>query len=83
MHYFAGIDGGQSSTTCLIGDETGLVMGVGEAGPCNHAGSTKQMRAECLSKGFWERSQNVSGTGLYDGKCWMHSGIFMQTLPQM
>lgn len=35
--YFLGIDGGQSSTTALIGDETGRVLGVGRAGPCNHA----------------------------------------------
>lgn len=34
--YFLGIDGGQSSTTALIGDETGQVLGRGVAGPCNH-----------------------------------------------
>jgi N-acetylglucosamine kinase-like BadF-type ATPase len=31
-----GIDGGQSSTTALIGDETGRVLGMGRSGPCNH-----------------------------------------------
>ena len=39
MRYFLGIDGGQSSTKCLIGDETGLVIGSGVAGPCNHVGA--------------------------------------------
>lgn len=39
MRYFLGVDGGQSGTTALIGDETGRVLGVGEAGPCNHAGA--------------------------------------------
>jgi N-acetylglucosamine kinase-like BadF-type ATPase len=39
MKYFLGVDGGQSGTTAAIGDETGRVLGVGEAGPCNHAGS--------------------------------------------
>ncbi len=34
--YFAGIDGGQSSTTVLIGDESGRVVGYGRGGPCNH-----------------------------------------------
>jgi N-acetylglucosamine kinase-like BadF-type ATPase len=34
--YFLGIDGGQSSTTAMIGDEAGRVLGVGRAGPCNH-----------------------------------------------
>lgn len=35
-HYFLGVDGGQSSTTALIGDEGGRVLGMGRAGPCNH-----------------------------------------------
>jgi N-acetylglucosamine kinase len=39
MRLFLGVDGGQSSTTVLIGDETGRVLGAGEAGPCNHAGA--------------------------------------------
>jgi glucosamine kinase len=34
--YFLGVDGGQSSTTAMIGDETGRVLGVGRGGPCNH-----------------------------------------------
>jgi N-acetylglucosamine kinase-like BadF-type ATPase len=37
MRLYAGIDGGQSSTTALIGDQTGRVLGTGRAGPCNHA----------------------------------------------
>jgi len=37
MHLFLGVDGGQSGTTALIGDETGRILGRGEAGPCNHA----------------------------------------------
>jgi len=36
--YFLGVDGGQSSTTALIGDETGQILGVGRCGPCNHVG---------------------------------------------
>src|SRR5437588_12440844 len=46
---FLGVDGGQSSTTALIGDETGRVLGAGKGGPCNHAaaaeGRTKLERA--------------------------------------
>lgn len=34
--WFLGVDGGQSSTVALIGDETGATHGVGHAGPCNH-----------------------------------------------
>jgi len=36
---FLGVDGGQSSTTAVIGDEAGRVLGRGEAGPCNHVAS--------------------------------------------
>ena len=37
--YFLGLDGGQSSTLALIGDDTGRVLGTGRAGPCNHVTS--------------------------------------------
>ena len=33
---FLGVDGGQSSTTALVGDEHSRVLGMGRAGPCNH-----------------------------------------------
>src|SRR5450759_924446 len=36
MKLFLGVDGGQSGTTAWIGDETGRILGSGEAGPCNH-----------------------------------------------
>jgi glucosamine kinase len=39
--YFLGVDGGQSSTTAMIGDETGRVLGVGRGGPCNHVGAAE------------------------------------------
>jgi N-acetylglucosamine kinase-like BadF-type ATPase len=38
---FLGVDGGQSSTTALIGDETGRVVGFGRGGPCNHVGAAE------------------------------------------
>jgi N-acetylglucosamine kinase-like BadF-type ATPase len=38
---FLGVDGGQSSTTALIGDETGRVLGAGRGGPCNHIGASE------------------------------------------
>ena len=37
MKLYLGVDGGQSGTTALIGDETARVLGTGDAGPCNHA----------------------------------------------
>ncbi len=41
MRLFLGVDGGQSGTTAVIGDETGRVLGTGEAGPCNHAAAAE------------------------------------------
>ena len=39
--YFLGVDGGQSRTTAIIGDERGCVLGVGLSGPSNHAGASE------------------------------------------
>ncbi len=62
MKYFLGVDGGQSGTTAVIGDES-QVLGTGEAGPCNHAGSgegrgkleravTASVTAACIEAGL-------------------------------
>src|SRR3954469_773501 len=42
MKLYLGIDGGQSSTTALIGDENGEVLGEGRSGPCNHVGEAER-----------------------------------------
>lgn len=36
MKLYAGIDGGQSSTVAVVGDESGKILGKGECGPCDH-----------------------------------------------
>ena len=36
LKVYLGVDGGQSSTTAMIGDETGRVIGSGRGGACNH-----------------------------------------------
>src|SRR5260370_20085697 len=41
MRYFLGVDGGKSSTTALIADEHGRVIGVGRSGPSNHVGEAE------------------------------------------
>lgn len=41
MKLFLGVDGGQSSTTALVGDESGRIVGMGRGGPCNHVGSAE------------------------------------------
>lgn len=42
MTYFAGIDGGQSSTTAAVADETGRILGRGSAGPADEIGQTRE-----------------------------------------
>ena len=39
MKLFLGVDGGQSATKAVIGDERGRILGAGLGGPCNHAGA--------------------------------------------
>jgi N-acetylglucosamine kinase len=41
LKLFLGADGGQSSTTVLIGDEQGRILGRGIGGPCNHAAAAE------------------------------------------
>ncbi len=54
--YFLGVDGGQSSTTAVIGDVHGKIVGWASAGPCNHVAAaearTKFLRVmrECISQ---------------------------------
>jgi N-acetylglucosamine kinase-like BadF-type ATPase len=48
MRLFLGVDGGQSGTTALIGDEAGRVLGAGSGGPCNHTTAAEGRRKlEC------------------------------------
>lgn len=47
MRLFLGVDGGQSSTTALIADESGRVLGFGQDGPCNHV-SGPEKRAKFI-----------------------------------
>ena len=57
--YFLGVDGGQSGTTAVVGDETGRIVGVGRSGPCNHV-ATEQGRTRFLTS----LSGAVAATGV-------------------
>ena len=54
--YFLGVDGGQSSTVAVIGDETGRIAAWATAGPCNHVGAAEgrakflRVMGQCLSQ---------------------------------
>jgi len=54
--YFLGVDGGQSSTTAVIGDANGKIVGWASAGPCNHVAAAEakakflRVIRECVSQ---------------------------------
>jgi N-acetylglucosamine kinase-like BadF-type ATPase len=63
--YFLGVDGGQSSTTALIADEAGRVVGTGFGGPCNQAGAIQaSLHAACEEAGLNPASGRFAGACL-------------------
>ncbi|MGH9645758.1 MAG: N-acetylglucosamine kinase [Bryobacteraceae bacterium] len=78
MQLYLGIDGGQSSTTALIGDETGRVLGEGRAGPCNHAaageGQRKFIAAITDSLFYAAASASLDGPIAFEAACLGLSG---------
>jgi len=79
MRLFLGVDGGQSSTTALIADESGRILGRGVGGPCNHAaaaqGPAKLQRAVSgsVSAACGEAGLDVH-TVHFDAACFGMSG---------
>src|ERR1700730_7414217 len=77
--WFLGVDGGQSSTTALIGDERGRVAGHGRGGPCNHVkaseGRAKFIGAirDCLEQACAEAGIDVE-TVRFEAACLGFSG---------
>jgi glucosamine kinase len=82
VKYVAGIDGGQTSTTAAIGDESGRVIGRGVAGPADEVGQdasssrmhdalTEALRAAAEDAGLTPDSQFeaiVAGVSGYEGR---------------
>ncbi len=77
---YLGVDGGQSSTTALIGDDAGRVLGTGSAGPCNHVGASegreKLIRAirECVSRAFEQARMEQIARPRFEAACFGMSG---------
>ena len=76
--YYLGVDGGQSSTTALIGDASGRVVGFGRGGPCNHV-SAAEARAKFTSAvgGCVAQARQAAGLGedvRYETACYGFSG---------
>jgi N-acetylglucosamine kinase len=79
MKLFLGVDGGQSGTTAVIGDETGRILGTGTAGPCNHAatgeGRAKLERAVTGSVGAACAQAGLDAAGVcFEAACFGMSG---------
>jgi N-acetylglucosamine kinase len=79
MSVYLGVDGGQSGTTAVVGDETGRILGVGEAGPCNHAaaaeGRARLERAVRESVGIACRAAQLDPESLcFETACFGMSG---------
>ncbi len=79
MRFFLGVDGGQSSTTALIGDEAGRVLGMGQGGPCNHVGAAEGRAkligavTECVAKACAQAQLDPSQVR-YEAACFGMSG---------
>jgi N-acetylglucosamine kinase-like BadF-type ATPase len=76
---FLGVDGGQSGTTALVGDQAGRVLGAGSAGPCNHAGAAGGARklaaavTECVARACAQAGLEAR-TARYEAACFGMSG---------
>jgi len=73
------VDGGQSSTTALIADGDGNVLGMGRGGPCNHVGSAEARdRFFRAIGGSIEQASNAAGldysTVVFESACLGFSG---------
>ena len=68
--YFLGVDGGQSSTTALVGDHAGRIIGWATAGPCNHVAATEakgkflRVMRECIGHAAAQAGMPESQSGL-------------------
>jgi len=70
---FLGVDGGQSGTTALVGDESGRVVGVGRGGPCNHVGKAEGRTKFLNAVGGCLRESGFEGTH-FEAVCMGFSG---------
>lgn len=65
MRLFLGVDGGQSGTEAVIGDETGEVLGTGHGPACRHPGAVEEA---VRTAGFARTSFEVACFGLSGGQ---------------
>lgn len=73
MKLFLGVDGGQSGTTALVGDESGRVVGIGRGGPCNHVGKAEGRAKFLNAVGGCLRESGFEGAS-FEAVCMGFSG---------
>lgn len=73
MKLFLGVDGGQSGTTALVGDESGRIVGIGRGGPCNHVGKAEGREKFLRAVGGCLREAGYEGAA-FEGACLGFSG---------
>ncbi len=80
MRLFLGVDGGQSSTTALVGGDTGRILGTGSAGPCNHVGASEGREKltlavrECVSRALEHAGLKATARPQFEAACFGMSG---------
>ena len=74
MKLFLGVDGGQSSTTALVGDESGRVIGIGRGGPCNHATGAAGREKFVKAIGGCVREALAGNEAAFEAACFGLSG---------
>jgi N-acetylglucosamine kinase len=78
---FIGIDGGQSSTTVLIADSSGRVLGSGRNGPCNHvssaeaAGKFSRVIGACVAEACESAQLDPQSVHFVAAHCGMSGGV--------
>jgi N-acetylglucosamine kinase-like BadF-type ATPase len=70
MRLFLGVDGGQSGTVAIVGDETGRIVGIGHGPACRHAGAI----AEAIKEAVGEAVKAAGAFGGFEAACFGLSG---------
>jgi N-acetylglucosamine kinase-like BadF-type ATPase len=77
--FYLGIDGGQSSTTALIANDTGHMLGEGRGGPCNHVAEPERrlkfvrVISRCLAEACQQAGLDAN-TVTFSAACFGFSG---------
>lgn len=78
--HFLGVDGGQSSTIAVIGDDAGRIAGWASAGPCNHVGAAEgrakflRVMRDCVSQAARRAGLNPESRPGFRAACLGMSG---------